>query len=31
MRFYRSPGLAAVLTVVLALAALAADFETFWP
>ncbi len=31
MQFHRSPSLVAVLTVVLALAALAADIGTYWP
>jgi hypothetical protein len=31
MRFYRSPSFAAVLTVLVALAAIVADVETFWP
>ena len=31
MQFHRSPSFIAVLTVVLTLAALAADLETYWP
>jgi hypothetical protein len=31
MRFYRSPSFAVVLSVLVALAAIAADVETFWP
>jgi hypothetical protein len=31
MRFYRSPGFAAALVVLLTLAGLAADLETYWP
>ena len=31
MRFYRSPGFVAVLAVLVSLAALLADVETYWP